>query len=66
MDGNPTTAQGNWMEIQPLGWKSDQQQKTEKFLDFAHASFCAYPSCGKKSFLSFGGWISIHQISQKK
>ena len=40
MDGNPTTAQGNWMEIQPLGWKSDQQQKSRKskVLDFAHAS----------------------------
>ena len=40
MDGNPTTAQGNWMEIQPLGWKSDQQKKTEKSkaLDFAHTS----------------------------
>ena len=40
MDGNPTRAQGNWMEIQPLGWNSDQQKKTEKYkaLDFAHTS----------------------------
>ena len=40
MDGNPTTAQGNWMEIQPLGWKSDRLQKSEKSkaLDFAHTS----------------------------
>ena len=38
MDGNPATAQGKWMEIQPLGWKSDQQKKSEKSkaLDFAH------------------------------
>ena len=39
MDGNPTISQANWLEIQPLGWKSIQQKKSKKLkvLDFGHA-----------------------------
>ena len=38
MDRNPTISQANWLEIQPLGWKSTQQKKSKKIkvLDFGH------------------------------
>ena len=40
MDGNLTVSQANWLEIQPLGWKSHQQKKSKKIkvLDFVYAT----------------------------